>query len=789
MTMNTAIHQATADPDTSIGPELAIIPLEKLHIHPDNVRKTPLNDEQQDELSASIEHQGLIEPLACIPHADDSYLVIAGGRRLLSLVTLTRTQRLPLSLQSGIPCHVFPADIDVTLISLTENKVRFEMNPADQIVAWRDLFKAGHTVDAIASRFGSHAKLVQQRLKLSNLIPEILELLRDGKITLRVASTFSLLGDEATQRAALAHFDSPEHITDSAIKHLINSNRTTMKDNIPRIIGMQAYTAAGGTYIEDLFTDRDDGSHIMITDPDLMRTLFVEKCNEIETGLLNDGWKWVEITEMWEENSLYKTTEISGADLQITKEETARINEIEAALSDDASDKLPIDEFCALEQEKRDINAVAQARRFTPENRAKSGVVVRLANGYIDYHFGRTTRKSPTGAPTLKPSPDIAKPDTLYSGALCEDIGRIRTYITRAALLHQPRLCLDMLAFKMATNLLIGYSSICDINLRNHMDASFDDHPMADHLGGFWESLDESWSEGSNDLERFEAFLALPEQEKDRWLTWAVISSYNTEIAADDPRNARGAIPSMLNIDWHLQWRPDEAFWKRLSKPAMIEMLSPVLGDDWFNNRAGLTKRELARLLGEICTGESNQVTATQADAVRNWQIPGLAPLVVDSLNRDTAAGEAPDDTDSKQEDGAAPHQDQNTLPDKPRFTMTKARLTPVQAENGGIRIDTEEIPLEDDNPTVDPTSSSASDYAEASQSAAITHAAEITAERAEEIKAKLGAKPGTVNAALVDGMADRIMVIDMTGNAPTGEPSVTQPDTMPDLPAFLRRD
>lgn len=151
------------DQSNSDMPELAFIPLAKLDIHPHNVRKTPLYQQEQDEITASIGHQGLIEPLVCIPAANnpDTYLVIAGGRRLTSLHMLDEASKLPSNLQQGIPCQILPEDVDVTLLSMTENNVRFSMNPADQIVAWRDLFANGYAIDDIANRFGQHPKLVQ----------------------------------------------------------------------------------------------------------------------------------------------------------------------------------------------------------------------------------------------------------------------------------------------------------------------------------------------------------------------------------------------------------------------------------------------------------------------------------------------------------------------------------------------------------------------------------------------------------------------------------------------------
>ena len=54
-----------------------------------------------------------------------------------------------------VPCHVRSGDAEPAELSLAENVVRIAMHPADQVVAFSELARAGQSVSAIAARFGA----------------------------------------------------------------------------------------------------------------------------------------------------------------------------------------------------------------------------------------------------------------------------------------------------------------------------------------------------------------------------------------------------------------------------------------------------------------------------------------------------------------------------------------------------------------------------------------------------------------------------------------------------------
>ena len=142
-------------------PESAIrdIPLCRLALAPENVRKTPPDDFAQTQLQATIEAHGLLENLVARANGGERFTVAAGGRRLAALKTLAEDGTL--HADHPVPCKIASAG-HAGELSLTENVIRIAMHPADQVVAFSQLAQSGVTVAAIAARFGVTEHLVEQ---------------------------------------------------------------------------------------------------------------------------------------------------------------------------------------------------------------------------------------------------------------------------------------------------------------------------------------------------------------------------------------------------------------------------------------------------------------------------------------------------------------------------------------------------------------------------------------------------------------------------------------------------
>ena len=105
-----------------------------------------------------------------------------GARRLSALNDLARDGVL--AGDHPVPCRVIGNGATDSELSLAENVVRVAMHPADQVVAFTKLGDAGLSVAAIAARFGLSERLVEQRLRLGNAAPELLDAYRADDIDL-----------------------------------------------------------------------------------------------------------------------------------------------------------------------------------------------------------------------------------------------------------------------------------------------------------------------------------------------------------------------------------------------------------------------------------------------------------------------------------------------------------------------------------------------------------------------------------------------------------------------------
>ena len=209
-------------------PLIREIPLSRLALAPENVRKTPPDPQADAELKASIAALGLLENL--VVRTDDSdgdpgtgepapprepggqggaerYAVVAGGQRLTAMQVLVDDGVL--DPHHPVPCPVKPEGVKSGEISLAENVVRIAMHPADQVVAFTKLAETGQSVSAIAARFGLSERLVEQRLRLGNAAPELLDAYRANEIDLEVLKAFAVTNDRERQMAVweqvLAH--------------------------------------------------------------------------------------------------------------------------------------------------------------------------------------------------------------------------------------------------------------------------------------------------------------------------------------------------------------------------------------------------------------------------------------------------------------------------------------------------------------------------------------------------------------------------------------------------------
>ena len=141
------------------------IAIEKLKIHPQNVRKAYTGIE---ELADSIKAKGILQNLTVVKAPDDpeSYWVVIGNRRL----TAARAAGL-----KTLPCAVVEmSEKDQISTMLLENMQRNDLSVCEQAQGFQLMLDLGETESSISEKTGFSRTTVRHRLNLAKLDQELL---------------------------------------------------------------------------------------------------------------------------------------------------------------------------------------------------------------------------------------------------------------------------------------------------------------------------------------------------------------------------------------------------------------------------------------------------------------------------------------------------------------------------------------------------------------------------------------------------------------------------------------
>ncbi|SEN81868.1 Chromosome segregation protein Spo0J, contains ParB-like nuclease domain [Roseovarius tolerans] len=252
-----------------------------------------------EELAEDIARRGLLQGLSVWPVLGDDgaetgkFEIPAGGRQFQALSLLVKQKRLAKT--TPIPCIVRDAAFDILAEddSLAENMQRVALHPLDQFRAFASLRDKGQSAAEIAAAFFVTPQIMKQRLKLASVAPALLEVYAGDGMMLEQLMAFTVNPDHARQVQVWDVIQSSWNKEPFQIRRMLTETSVRASDRRAVFVGVDAYEAAGGTMLHDLFQGDDGG---WLEDPALLDRLVTEKIQaeaETETTAV-EGWKWIE---------------------------------------------------------------------------------------------------------------------------------------------------------------------------------------------------------------------------------------------------------------------------------------------------------------------------------------------------------------------------------------------------------------------------------------------------------------------------------------------------------------
>ena len=169
-----------------------LLPIYKVEPNKDQPRQD-FDEEELQALADSIAEHGVIQPLTVRELSSGYYQIIAGERRW-------RAARL--AGLKEIPAVIIEADDrKVMELALIENLQRQDLNPVEEALGYQVLIADyGLTQEEAAKRVGKSRPAVANALRLLNLCPEVLLMLREGKLSPGHARAILTLKSEKKQQ-------------------------------------------------------------------------------------------------------------------------------------------------------------------------------------------------------------------------------------------------------------------------------------------------------------------------------------------------------------------------------------------------------------------------------------------------------------------------------------------------------------------------------------------------------------------------------------------------------------
>jgi ParB family chromosome partitioning protein len=498
---------------------------------------------------------------------------------------------------------------------------------------------------------------------------------RAEAVTLEQLMALAITDDHAAQEAAF--YGAPEwQRSPSALRDRLTAREIDARDPLARFVGLDAYTAAGGNTVRDLFADDDGG--IYLGDAALLERLVRDKLAALAEDVRAEGWAWVEAV-----------SHLSHADKQAfqyapkqRREPTARgarrivslqarIDKTDAALENayEAEDEDKAETLHGRrEQLAGELQAMQDALRdYAPDVRAVAGAIVTLdREGEVLIHRGllreaeakalRTLQRLRHGTAGAESTEDdegekASQPQAAnHSDRLAQRLSAHRTAAMQIEVARHPQAALAALVHGMVQTVLQdSYGRDLPLGVRltvqDRLEAVAPDWPQSPAAVALRE-LQQRWGQRlpMDSDELFAALLALPQDELVQLLAVCVASTVDVMT----PRAAQAApgaeLAQAVGLDMAAWWKPTaEGYFRHVSKTVVLAAVRQF-APSHATRLAKLKKADIASEAERLAAGTGWMPAVFMEGASGNLPPLGTASEVVDGETTEHEAAEAVDE-------------------------------------------------------------------------------------------------------------------------------------------------
>ena len=491
-------------------------------------------------------------------------------------------------------------------------------------------------MEEIAARFGVTPHIVRQRLRLGAVSPKLMQVYRDGDLTLEQLMAFAITEDRARQEGV---YDRLSYNRDaSTIRRMLTETHVAATDRRARFVGMEAYTEAGGSILRDLFTD-DRGGYL--EDVALLDLLVTAKLGrEADAVRAAEGWKWTEAhLDFPHAHGMRRAyphpVELSAEDQAALTSAQASFDRLTA--EHQAAEELADDvdaRFGELEAEIERLEAKRQA--YDPDDIARGGAFVilnhdgtiRIERGFIRPADEKPQAEAEEGSEAQAPSEggeadgpaaqggdeeevvaEEEDDDRPLSDVLVRDLTAHRTLGLRLNLSQQPETAIVAVTHALAAQIfyfganahVVGIQPI-KTDLAGHADG-IEDTPA----GKAWADRHANWArQMPRDVDRLWTFVA--ELDHDRRMALFAHCTALTVNAVKLPWERRpralataDRLAVAVSLDMTGYWRPTaRSYLGRVTKARILEAVCEGVSGDAAERMVDMKKVDMAKAAEQL---------------------------------------------------------------------------------------------------------------------------------------------------------------------------------------------